>query len=292
MKGKKKTRYERLKDALTSLAEGVQHLIESESWIKFLNLRRKFRNYSFGNCVLIYVQSPDATLVAGLKKWKSLGRKIKRGEKGIRILVPFFKKEPVDDVLSELDESGRSETYIKKLAGFGVGYVYDISQTEGAPLPDEKLMELEEPLYCNRKLTPEELYEKLKGTVPVPVEEVPPKSTGWHGSYCKEKGLITLNQEDSVLTKIITLLHEIAHYHSPSDLLENRKTAEYIAESVSCIICREYLGLDNSKEAIKYLASYGGDARKLCKITSQILGVAEKISEGLIVTEYGKEVLI
>lgn len=274
----KSSRYEKLKKSLIMLAVGVQKLTESESWLKFLKFRKSFHNYSFGNCMLIYLQKQNATMVAGIKKWNEMGRKVKKGEKGIRILVPFYKKEPLDKVIAELEDSGET-IYVKKLSGFAVRYVYDISQTEGEPIPGEKFQEMdEEPEYENRKYTPEELYDILVRACSVPVEEVPPRSNGWHGAWYPESRKIQISKEDSTLLKISTLLHEIAHIHTPPEILKIKDLAEYIAESVSAIICKEFLSIDSTKNAVKYLAAYGGNERKIIKASSIILEVAEIVT--------------
>jgi hypothetical protein len=123
--------------AMQLLTDSVTDLMNSEAYKRALEFRSKFHRYSFGNCWLIYLQCPTATLVAGFRRWKELGRQVRKGEKGITILAPMtFKSE---------DENGEE---IKKVGGFRNAYLFDVSQTEGDEVPTPplpKILEADSP---------------------------------------------------------------------------------------------------------------------------------------------------
>ena len=117
---------ERVNAALTTLEQGIDGILDSQSFADYLTTMAKFHHYSFGNVMLIRLQNPEATQVAGYRRWKQLGRQVKLGEKGIKILVPHIKKQTDE-------ETGEEEILVRN---FGLGTVFDVSQTEGEPLPE------------------------------------------------------------------------------------------------------------------------------------------------------------
>jgi hypothetical protein len=118
-------------ELLQRLAEGVAHLTTTDEWLRYLDVQRRFHRYSFGNCLLIAMQRPDATQVAGFRRWLELGRQVRRGEKGIAILPPIVSRVKVLD-----DDSGEERTLIGAPRAFRAVHVFDVSQTDGAALPD------------------------------------------------------------------------------------------------------------------------------------------------------------
>src|SRR5574338_17692 len=117
---------DKLDESLTKLVDGVTGVVDSNEFKAWLRTAAMFHNYSFGNQWLIAIQRPSATRVAGFKKWEKMGRKVKKGEKGIMILVPYKAK-------AELDEDGNEKP---RRMFFGTGHVFDVAQTEGEPLPE------------------------------------------------------------------------------------------------------------------------------------------------------------
>ncbi|HEV3309404.1 MAG TPA: ArdC family protein [Chloroflexota bacterium] len=115
-------------DTLDQLKAGVQQLTQSSAWLQFLDVQRRFYHYSWGNCVLIAIQRPDATRVAGYRRWQDLGRQVRKGEKAIVILAPVVKRTTVE---VDPDESAASST----VTAFRAASVFDVSQTDGEPLP-------------------------------------------------------------------------------------------------------------------------------------------------------------
>lgn len=125
---------EKIKEALERIDTGLVTINSDEDWLKFLKFQSLFYNYSFGNTVLIYLQNPEATYVKGFKAWNKLGRYVRKGEKGIAILAPCFRKvttfkEP-DDKTVYNDEAGEKEER-RVIGGFRIAYVFDLAQTEG-----------------------------------------------------------------------------------------------------------------------------------------------------------------
>ena len=138
---------QKAREALDKIEKGVEALLNSDRWIEHLKFQAKFHGYSWGNCFLIRAQYPGATYVAGIKAWNRMGRHVKKGERGIAILAPCFKKEKVETEDGEVEE-------VKRLSGFRVAYVFDIKQTEGKPLPEAEVVEIvqgETELYTQLK---------------------------------------------------------------------------------------------------------------------------------------------
>ena len=124
----------KVKTALEAIDKGLATINTDEDWLHFLTFQSQFYNYSFGNAMLIYTQRPDATFVKGFKAWNQLGRYVKKGSKGIGILCPLIRKVEVFKEPKETnvynDKEAEKETK-KVIAGFRVGYVYDLSDTDG-----------------------------------------------------------------------------------------------------------------------------------------------------------------
>ena len=132
---------DKMKELTDRLEEGIQEVFQSRKYQKYLQVMSKFYNYSFNNLILIAMQKPDASLVAGYSAWqKQFGRHVKKGEKGIKILAPMFQKKKVDvneKTVTEPTEGQTEETekIEKVITGFKVVSVFDVSQTEGKELP-------------------------------------------------------------------------------------------------------------------------------------------------------------
>jgi N-terminal domain of anti-restriction factor ArdC len=124
-------------DALKELADALRQG-KSEKLVEYLGLMSRFHHYSFGNCILIAIQKPDATHVAGFGRWKDLGRFVRKGEKGISILAPLVGKRKEDEVgeSSQAEQSTDKPQAGKVVFGFRVVHVFDVSQTEGQELPE------------------------------------------------------------------------------------------------------------------------------------------------------------
>lgn len=273
----RKSRKEKVQEAYTLLVQGIAEITKTQAWSDFLAFARKFHRYSFRNKLLIYFQEPGATMVAGFRKWNELGRKVKKGEKGIAIFVPYFRKVKVEDeiteILDDLDGKSAKEGYVTKLSGFGIGYVFDVSQTEGKPLPDRAFLEAEEAKATDMAQA-REVFDSIVEQSPCPVKLVPRQKEGWHGSFSPAEGIIKLAEEDSLPEKVSTLIHEIGHayLHKKGALPRNRE--EWIVEGASYIVCT-LLGLKT--ESHKYILSYGGTEEKMKEVAPLMLDLSEKL---------------
>lgn len=264
MKNKKTTkdRQEVLKDLTEQLEKSIQDFMESEKYKTFLSSIAKFHNYSLNNQILIAVQKPDSTLCAGYTTWQKQNRYVKKGEKGIRIICPSpYKKEYLKDVIDKTtgkpellpDGKAKQEIVQKVIPFFKVGYVYDISQTEGQPLP-----EIADILEGDLDEGLKSLKEAMLQASPVPVC-FQPIDGETNGFYSPAAGEIVVDSTLSEKQSLKTLIHETAHalLHNPeaSSSQSTRETKEVEAESVAYVVC-QYFGLDTSDYSFGYIAGW------------------------------------
>lgn len=264
MKNKKNTkdRQEVLKDLTEQLEKSIQDFMESEKYKTFLSSMAKFHNYSLNNQILIAVQKPDSTLCAGYTTWQKQNRYVKKGEKGIRIICPApYKKEYLKDVIDKTtgkpellpDGKAKQEIVQKVIPFFKVGYVYDISQTEGQPLP-----EIADILEGDLDEGLKSLKEAMLQVSPVPVC-FQPIDGETNGFYSPAAGEIVVDSTLSEKQSLKTLIHETAHalLHNPeaSSSQSTRETKEVEAESVAYVVC-QYFGLDTSGYSFGYIAGW------------------------------------
>lgn len=259
---------ERMKEITDKLEAGIQALFESEQYKNYLTAMSKFHNYSFNNTLLIAMQKPDASLVAGYNKWKDeFERHVKRGEKSIKILAPAPYK--VRRQVEKLDVNGRpipgpdgkplTEEQEVTVPAFKVVSVFDVSQTEGREIPDIAVDELTGSVERYQ-----DFFTALERTSPVPVafEQI---DSGAHGYYHLEDRRIAIQEGMSELQTLKTAIHEIAHatLHAidkdatPEELAQrpDRRTREVQAESVAYTVCQHY-GLDTSDYSFGYVAGW------------------------------------
>ena len=259
-------REEQLKEITERLEQGVQELFTSERYTEYLKTMAKFHNYSFNNTLLIALQKPDATLVAGYQAWqKKFNRHVLRGEKGIQIIspAPIKEKEEVEKIDPEtnepiLKENGQPETEIIEhiIPRFKVATVFDISQTDGEPLPDlggEDLMG-DVPDF-------DIFMEAIRNVSPVPIRfaEIEGESHGYYHNVDKE---IVIKDGMSESQTMKTAIHEVTHamLHDREMLQEqgiekDRLTKEVEAESVAYTVCQHF-GLDSSEYSFPYIAGW------------------------------------
>lgn len=278
----------KVKEYQEKLLEGVKKLVESKSFIDFLRFSSKFRRYSFGNVLLIWTQRPNATQVAGMKTWNALGRTVKKGEKGIMIFAPFLKKvrmavEQVEssdpDVTAESFEATGSaqEKEAQMLVGFKSVYVFDVSQTDGKPLPE---LEVGKPSMGDDG-DAEELFRKILKASPVPVdyEEIVGSSNGY---YMPKERKIVLSNALTAAQRCKTLLHELAHYLSldPSSSSDfSRSHEELIAEGAAYIVSAHF-GLDSSDYSVPYVAGWArGELKEILLVGEKMRKVSERLIE-------------
>ena len=256
------SREDRLKELTEQLTDGVKAVRSSDEYRKLLEVMAKFPNYSVNNCILIAMQKPNATLCQGFNGWKKMGRYVKKGEKGIRIIAPNpFKTKKKETKLDEngkpvLDAQGKPEKEEKEiqLMSFKVETTFDISQTEGKDLPSLGVEELKGSVDKFNVL-----MDVLKDISPVPIGFEDIKS-GAKGYYQVAEKRIAIQKDMSELQTLKTCIHEMAHsmLHAdvPANYGKNRKELE--AEGTASIVLN-YMGYDTSEYSYPYLSGYSTD---------------------------------
>ena len=265
-------------EALKELAAALQ-AGKSETLIQYLDLVGRFHQYSFGNCMLICLQRPDATMVAGFNRWKDLHRWVKKGEKGIAILAPLIRKRKSDESQTTPAHRGSNTDDSKKnnndkvLIGFRVVHVYDVSQTDGKELPE----------FAKLGGDPSDLQPSLEELVAshgIEMEYVDGLG-GAHGVSLK--GKIQVLESLHPAQKFSTTVHELAHelLHRGDRRAETSKTVrETEAEAVAYVVCR-WAGVDCSTHASDYIQLYSGDETVLMQSLELIREVSAKIISAL-----------
>jgi hypothetical protein len=272
---------DRRTELLATLADGVARLTDSEAWRAWLDVQRRFHRYSFGNALLIAMQRPDASQVAGFHAWRRMGRYVQAGEKGIAILAPIVPRFRIAD-----EETGDETIVVGSPRRFRVAHVFDVSQTAGRELPTAPVTKLQGD-------APAELYDRLRAvaaSLGFTVEEdyLPDEVNG----TCSHRDrLITVEVRNDPLMQVKTLAHELAHaiLHGETTLPRERRELE--AESVAYIVCAD-LGIDSAAYSFGYLASWsaGGDdahraitdsAGRIQKAARVILDTAASETEGV-----------
>ena len=260
---------DKLKEITDRLEQGIAELFESERYKEYLRVMSKFHNYSFNNTLLIAMQKPDASLVAGFSSWKNnFGRNVMKGEKGIKIIAPspFTVKQEVEKTDPQtgkpvIGKDGKPVTEEKeiKVPAYKVVSVFDVSQTEGRELPDIAVNELTGDVDRFK-----DFFAALEQASPVPVgfEKI---EGGAHGYYHLEEKRIAIDEGMSDLQTLKTAIHEIAHaklhdidLNAPKEEQKprvDRRTREVEAESVAYTVCQHY-GLDTSDYSFGYVAGW------------------------------------
>lgn len=261
----------KVKEITEQLERGVKELFESERYQEYLTAMSKFHDYSINNTLLIVMQRPDASLVAGYSQWKKdFERNVKRGEKGIKILAPApykIKKETEmidpDTQRPVIGADGKPVTEEKEItiAAFKPVTVFDVSQTEGKEIPNIGVDALTGSVEQY-----EDFWRALKEVSPVPValEKIDGSA---HGYYHLEDKRIAIDEGMSELQTIKTLIHEIAHaklhdidLNAPKQEQNrvDRRTREVEAESVAFTVCQHF-GLETSDYSFGYIAGWSSD---------------------------------
>lgn len=259
--------------------EAVDYLVESlesgQSAVltQYLGAMAKFRNYSFGNIMLIARQKPDATHVAGYRTWTTLGRFVRRGEKGIFILAPMVGKRSTRDVATDEASDDASTEGQRTLYGFRGVYVFDITQTEGKELPT--LAEVQGDVSGYR----ERLVKFVEGqgvTLDYSEHIAPAKGLSYGGK-------ITLLSGMQSAEEFSTLTHEIAHemlHRSDRRTLTTKRVRETEAEAVAFVVCQA-IGLESGTASTDYIQLWHGDADLLRESLEAVQQTAAVILGGI-----------
>ena len=270
----KQSNKERIKEITAGIEKGIMELFESDRYRNYLTTMSRFHKYSLNNVMLIHAQRPNATLVAGFSKWKnSFGRHVKKGEKGIQILAPTPYKIKVDKEkldpdtkLPMLDDEGKPITEEKEVTipMFKVVSVFDVSQTDGKPLPQISFS------LTGDVAQYEVFMEALRRTSQVPIT-IEPMEPGMDGYFHLEKQAIFLREGMSQVQTVCAAIHEMAHsrlhnYEKMTELADDgetilvpgekdRNTEEVEAESISYAVC-QYFGIETADSSFGYIASW------------------------------------
>ena len=281
---------EKLKEITDRLEQGIAELFDSERYREYLKVMSKFHNYSFRNTVLIAMQKPDASLVAGFSAWKNnFERNVMKGQKGIKIIAPSPYK--IKQEMQKIDphtqkpvigKDGKPVTEEKEVTipAYKVVSVFDVSQTEGKELPDIAVDELTGDVDRYK-----DFFAALEKTSPVPIafENI---EGGSHGYYHLEDKRIAINEGMSELQTLKTAIHEIAHaklhdidLNAPKDEQPrvDRRTREVEAESVAYTVCQHY-GLDTSDYSFGYVAGWSS-GRELSELKSSLETIRSAAAE-------------
>ncbi len=285
------SQFDKVKEITDKLEAGIQALFESEAFKNYLKTLSKFHDYSLNNTILIAMQKPDATLVAGYTAWqKNFGRQVQKGETGIRILAPTpYKKklevDRLDPVTGQaiLNPDGSTAKELKEIMvpAFKVVNVFDVSQTDGKPLPTIGVDEL-----TGNVTNYEMFFEALERACPVPVgfEQIP---SGAKGYYHTVEQRIALQEGMSEVQTIKTMIHEMAHQklHSidPKDLPPEeprltRNAKEVEAEAIAYTVSQHY-GIETSDYSFAYIAGWskGKDTPELKASLDRIRKAADEM---------------
>ena len=282
---------EKLKEITDRLEQGITELFDSERYKEYLRVMSKFHNYSFNNTLLIAMQKPDASLIAGFNSWKNqFQRNVKKGEKGIKIIAPspFKIKQEMEKIDPQtqrpvIGKDGKPVTEEKEITipAYKVVSVFDVSQTEGRELPNIAVDALTGDVEQYK-----DFFAALEKTSPVPMgfEKI---ESGAHGYYHLEDKRIALDEGMSELQTLKTAIHEIAHaklhdidLNAPKDEQKprvDRRTREVEAESVAYTVCQHY-GLDTSDYSFGYVAGWSS-GRELAELKSSLETIRSTAAE-------------
>lgn len=257
---------DRLAATMRTLETGITSIIEGEQFARYLDVMSRFHHYSASNVMLILAQQPDATQVAGYRRWQQLDRQVRKGERGISILVPHTR-------VVELDED--EETTI--VHGFGVGTVFDISQTDGEPLPDPpQAQEIREATDAGTALYGAlETYVTDQG-ISVVREEL---SRG-NGYYAPMRRQIAVDSQLSGDQATKTMAHETAHFVADYRGGVEREDAETVAESAAYVILAHY-GIDAGDYTFPYVARWAESREVLKRNLDAIQRTAQAVIMGI-----------
>ena len=287
------TEKQRVQELTDKLEQGLQDLFNSDSYRNYLSTMSKFHNYSFNNTLLIAMQKPDATLVAGYKAWqKNFERHVNKGEKAIRILAPApykikEERDKIDPVTQELlldkDGNPQKEEVEITIPAFRAVSVFDVAQTDGKPIPELAAKEL---------LSDVEGYQDMIraveaiSPVPIELEEIAGDSKGY---YDREAKRIAVQENMSESQTLKTMIHEVAHskLHSKEveqdeQMRKDRNTKEVEAESVAYTVCQHF-GIDTSDYSFVYIAGWssGRDTKELRSSMDTIRRTASELITGI-----------
>lgn len=267
---------DKLKAAHDKLQAAFEEIVSGDDWQRMLKVASKFHNYSFNNQLLIFLQRPDATHVAGFNKWRSLGRTVRRGEKGIQIFAPCKYKQKDESseqshspasngaLGSSSDSDSAQATHVIK--GFRVVHVFDISQTEGEPLDD---LDAVRPKLLDGE-APEGIWDALVSLSNDAGFEVIRDRKGSENGFCDfVSHTIGIRPDVESLQAVKTLVHELGHalLHK-NETPSSHAVAEVEVESVAFVVL-DALGLNSGDYSFPYVTRWSAGEIELVKQTAE-----------------------
>ena len=259
------SREERMEEILTTLEAGIETILTSDGYQEYFRVMSRFHAYSFNNVMLVMLQRPDATRVAGFQTWRSMGRFVKKGEKGIRIMVPYRTK-----VSPENDES--DPFYV--IRGFGIGVVFDLAQTEGKPLPDGLPIREPEGEHGEAERIMTALTQHVVAEGVTIVREGIERHRGyWHPARRE----IGIRSDLTGISAAKTLAHEVAHFLADHRGNVAREDAETVGESAAYVTLM-HQGIDTGEYSFGYIAGWAKDMDVFRRNLSEV----QKISHAMI----------
>lgn len=263
-----------LRELTDRLEQAVTQIHDSDAFRRYLDSQARFHRYSFGNVLLILAQQPNATRVAGYRAWQSLNRYVRRGERAIRILVPMSRRveqeQPPTDGDPDSDPARRSRLF------FGIGHVFDISQTEGEPLPtiEVPVLQGDEGADLYRHLARLAADEAL---TLCHTDALPGQAMGVY--YPAAKSITLRRSAQRQMTK--TLAHELGHHFARAS--ESSPEEETVAESIAYVVCARF-GLDTGERSFPYVAIWSQEPRLFRSALGRIQTISahmiERVSPG------------
>ncbi|PSK89946.1 hypothetical protein CLV63_12450 [Murinocardiopsis flavida] len=270
-------RQERLKAAHDRLSDAVDGLLTSDGWRAMITARSWLRRYSLNNVMMIISQRPNASDVRSFSQWKDTGRHVRRGETGIRIFAPCRYKARDDDGNTETDDTGQPRYQVR---GFTLVSVFDVSQTDGDPLPADNGAVPQE----LHGAAPEQLRDGIAAQIRARGFTVERGDCGdaygwvrWDTRTVRVRATV----DDAQAVK--TLVHELAHIaceHEQRSATTPRALCEVEAESVACVVAA-VAGLDSLAYSVPYVAHWAGTAETARASAERVLRVADEVVSAL-----------
>lgn len=280
---------DRLAQIHEQLVDAVAQLVNSDAWARMLTVAARFPTYSASNLLLIATQRPEATRVAGIRTWNSIGRRVVKGEHGIAILAPCTYKRTEDETPGADDPSrarDSSEGRRRQLRGFKIVHVFDVEQTEGEPIPDDASPRL---LTGN---APADLWEHLGNVVQddgYTLERGPcPPEVNGYTDFTRR--LVRVRDDVDIAQAVKTLAHELGHIRAdhacrfPSYAIDHacRGQAEIEAESIAYIVTT-HAGMKADPYSVPYLAGWAdGDVERIRGCLSRVVTASRELIDATV----------
>ena len=275
-------REERKTELLDKLVEASDALRTSEGWLAHLKVARRFHHYSLRNQLLIAMQKPEATRVAGYRAWQALGRQVIKGESALFVLAPVIRKMPMDDA-GNIVEPEHATRWVRRVVNFTGASVFDVSQTEGDELPPttRELWEQKRAQVAEEH-GDAEAWESVWTDVVAAVEAKLDRTVKLHAE--PKGGAMGWWVPDTTVLHVVaqhpaerikTLLHELSHSLDP-DVLVDAEQAELVAESSAWLIAGE-LGIEATAESALYVTTWGLTAEKALAIAERVHNITSTV---------------